>query len=200
LKKEIPGHYVIKSADQMRALGGPVRMSLFKHLSEKAWTAMALAKLLKVNPTKLYYHLNTMEKHGLIKVVSTSKKRNFTEKTYRAVAQHFSLDDKLLRASKGYVDAADETLHGLFDVTKRDVAAIRAKGRDPFSPTLGIFGHGDYRLSAKDGKAFQNQLLALMKRFDAKQQKKGESFCLSLVYYPKDGRPLVGVKKSASKK
>jgi DNA-binding HxlR family transcriptional regulator len=201
LKKEIPGHYIIKSADQMRALGGPVRMSLFKHLSEKPWTAMALAKLMKVNPTKLYYHLNTMEKHGLIKVLSTSKKRNFTEKTYRAVAQSFKLDDKLLRASKGYVSAADEAMRGIFDATERDVEAIRAQGLDPFSPTLGLALHGEYKLSAKDGKAFQKQLLALMNRFGAKQNRgRGEAFCLSVVYYPKGGRPLVGVPKSSVKK
>jgi len=87
--------------DQVRALADPLRLRIVEAFSEKPMTTKQVAALLGEKPTRLYHHVQTLERAGLIRLVETRKKRGTVEKYYRAVAGGFMVDRKLLELTKG---------------------------------------------------------------------------------------------------
>src|SRR5215475_958756 len=87
--------------DQVRALADPLRLRIVEAFSEKPMTTKQVAALLGEKPTRLYHHVETLERAGLIRLVETRRNRGTVEKYYRAVAEGFMVDRKLLETGKG---------------------------------------------------------------------------------------------------
>jgi hypothetical protein len=93
--------HVLDNWEQVRAVAAPLRWRALEGLAEQARTTKQLAVLLGENPTKLYHHVELLEKVGLVRLVKTRLKRGIVEKYYRAVAREFLVDRHLLERSKG---------------------------------------------------------------------------------------------------
>ena len=115
--------FKITTLEAMRAVADNRRVELLRELVERAQTAAELADALGQDKSKLYYHLGELEKHGLIEVVETRQKRNFIEKTYRAVARHYGLDDALL-TGEGSVEVVLRTTTSILDAARNDLARL----------------------------------------------------------------------------
>jgi AcrR family transcriptional regulator len=77
---------------KLRVLADPVRSFLVYSLVPRAKTVKELAAELGCPPTRLYYHLQQLEKHDLVFVASTRLVSGIVEKHYRAVARDWVLD------------------------------------------------------------------------------------------------------------
>jgi DNA-binding transcriptional ArsR family regulator len=90
----------ISDHETLKLFSDPLRLQLLRHL-HRPHTAKELAQHLGVSQTKLYYHINLLEKHKLITVVSTKLVSGIVEKRYQTVAKHLKLKRELLSSEAG---------------------------------------------------------------------------------------------------
>ncbi len=77
---------------KLRVLSDPLRSFVVYSLVTQAKTVKQLAGELGCPPTRLYYHMQQLEKHGLVFVEDTRLVSGIVEKHYRAVARELLLD------------------------------------------------------------------------------------------------------------
>ena len=88
--------YTIRNLDQLKILGDPLRMRILEAFVRTPGTTKQVAKTLGEPPTKLYHHVDALERTGLIELRSTRQNRGTLEKHYSAVADAFRVDPDLL--------------------------------------------------------------------------------------------------------
>lgn len=87
---------VISTLDTLRVFADPLRQQILDSVRDEARTVKQIAALLKRQPTKLYYHINLLEEHKLIRVTETRIVSGIIEKQYRAAARRFEIRRTLL--------------------------------------------------------------------------------------------------------
>lgn len=88
---------IIRDVNQVKVFAHPLRAKLVEVFADKPRTAKQAAEMLGQKPTRLYHHVEALERVGLIKLVKIQKKRGTMEKYYRTVARRFSVDSGLLQ-------------------------------------------------------------------------------------------------------
>ena len=63
--------YYINDLEKLKALADPLRVDIITTLGTTKQNSQQLAKKLKINRTRIHYHLNILEEMGFIKVVDT---------------------------------------------------------------------------------------------------------------------------------
>lgn len=103
--------YVVDDLDTLKVLADPLRLRI-RELMQSPTTVKQVAAELDMPPTKLYYHINLLEKHGLIVLVDTRVVSGIIEKHYQVAARH-------VRVQKNLLSPADEglslTVNALFE-------------------------------------------------------------------------------------
>jgi DNA-binding transcriptional ArsR family regulator len=94
----------ITSLETLKVLTDPLRLRIVEELIDGPRTVKQLAKTLEMKPTKLYYHINLLEEHGLIRVVSTRVVSGIIEKLYHVRAFSYPMDRSLM----GMAEAAED--------------------------------------------------------------------------------------------
>ena len=105
----------IKEIDQVKAIADPLRLQILEAFCRKPMTTRQVALLLEVNPTRLYHHVDLLERSGLIELVRTQKNRGTTEKYYQGVAKKFAVDARLFDV--GNAGETPRLLHDVFTMT-----------------------------------------------------------------------------------
>lgn len=72
---------MIEDAETLRVLADPLRLRI-RELMVRPCTVKQVAAVLGIAPTKLYYHINLLEKHKLIVVVAARVVSGIIEKQY----------------------------------------------------------------------------------------------------------------------
>ena len=107
---------------KLRVLADPVRSFVVYSLVPEAKTVKQLAAELGCPPTRLYYHLQQLEKHGLVQVERTRIVSGIVEKHYRVIARDLLLDRQSFRAAKGADPArVDALLAFVFDQSRLEI-------------------------------------------------------------------------------
>jgi DNA-binding transcriptional ArsR family regulator len=89
---------MLKDLDQIRVFAHPLRARIVEAFADKPRTAKQVAEMIGQKPTKLYHHVDALERVGLIELVKTKKKRGTVENYYRTVAKRFSVDNRVFQA------------------------------------------------------------------------------------------------------
>ena len=76
--------FLVDDLEMLKVIAHNTRLDILQSL-KKPKTVKEIARLLKLPATKLYYHVNLMEKHGLIQVVETNIVSGIVEKKYYKV-------------------------------------------------------------------------------------------------------------------
>jgi predicted transcriptional regulator len=76
-----------RSVADLRALAHPLRLRMMELFAEAPRTTKQVAELLGQPPTRLYHHVNALERSGLLVLTETRKTRGTVEKWYTGVAQ-----------------------------------------------------------------------------------------------------------------
>ena len=193
--KPAPLH-IIKDLDTAKSIADPLRLQIIEVLLSGPLTVKQIAKKLGLSPSKLYYHVNTLEKHGLIQVVDTSVHGNIIEKHYWVTAYDYDVDKELynfnVTESEGKENIISMALSTL-DITREDfIRSIEARafnlehGAEPH-PRNVINFREVARIPEDKIKEFQERLHALHKEFsemDDSQSVEEHPWALTVLLYP----------------
>ena len=86
---------VIDDLATLRLLSDPLRLRLIELLGVAPTTVKELARDMDMKPNRLYYHVNLLEDHGLVKVTQTRIVSGIVERTYALVARRFAASEAL---------------------------------------------------------------------------------------------------------
>ncbi len=120
-----PDVLTIERADQLKALGHPLRLRVLELLgeSDEALTNRELAARLDVDPGHLHFHVKMLLSAGLIELADDGDKRR-REKPYRAVAAHVRVAPELVSSR-----AANDARAVMLEDVQRGWQAHAAEGR-----------------------------------------------------------------------
>src|SRR5215211_5670272 len=88
--------HTITSLEALKVFSDPLRQQIIEALLDGAKTVKQVASELELAPTKLYYHVNLLEEHGLIQVTETRIVSGIIEKHYVAAAKEYAIERSLM--------------------------------------------------------------------------------------------------------
>lgn len=163
--------FIIDNLETLKVLADPLRLSILEYLA-KPGTVKQIAQKLDRPPTKLYYHFNLLEKHGLIAMVDTRIVSGIIEKHYQAAAQMYRVQWGLL--SPGSPDF-DEGLQAMLTAVLGDAqndaresfhAGLVDTNEDAPHHRRLLMSQGRLKLTNQQAADFSERLMALMKEFE----------------------------------
>jgi len=182
----------------LRVLADPMRSFIVYSLVPEAKTAKTLAAEMGCPVTRLYYHLQQLEKHGLVFVERTRLVSGIREKHYRAVARDLRLDAGAFRAGEALDPRRTEALLGfVFDQTRVEIARGLDDGRIDFNrpapePGALMAYRNVLKLSPEQAARLYARLYAFWMEYDeiAKQPAgDGRFYAFTVALYPNDVAP-----------
>ncbi|MFZ0545776.1 MAG: helix-turn-helix domain-containing protein [Candidatus Promineifilaceae bacterium] len=161
--------FTITDPETLKVIADPLRLQILKCFKNPK-TVKDVADALDIVQTKLYYHVNMLEKHHLIEVVDTNIVSGIIEKKYRVTAGRYSVDEALLTASEDPGGQVDTLLSAIFDSAKDEINKSIQAGlmdlSDDSEPQKGMIIHSSYSLTDEQVEAFNEGLSALLKEFN----------------------------------
>lgn len=157
----------------LRVVSDRLRAQIVDLLRAGPHTVKQLAAALNLPPKKLYYHVNMLEQHGLIRVVQTRLTSGIVEKTYRATAYLFLFDKSVFAATNRPDDAAlTPMLAMMFEATQHQLEQSMQDGlideATTAPPQRRLLTAWDLKhLSPAQAEAFYARLQALLDEFGA---------------------------------
>jgi DNA-binding transcriptional ArsR family regulator len=177
--------HMIRDLEAAKAIADPLRLQIIEALLNRPLTVNQIAKKLGLAASRLYYHVNTLEKHDLIRVVDTTIHGNLIEKHYRVSAYNFSVDPEIynfdIQENEGVDNLISMALNHL-DIVREDFArSIEARafnlehGAEPH-PRRVIQSRVVIRISDEQVEDFQSRLQDLLKEFEALDEPENTSY------------------------
>ena len=154
----------VRDVAALKALADPLRLQILIELLDPR-TVKEVAAVVGGSPTRLYYHVNILEKAGLIRVVSRRKVSGIEERRYRTVdSWSLAPDMTASLVTEGIVKA-------LMDVVRAEVElALLAKTDreigEPGSPVV-LFGLSRLALSLDEAAELQKRIESVLEEFGA---------------------------------
>jgi len=113
---------VITDLETLKVISDPLRLQILEALHDAARTVKQIAAELNIAPSKLYYHINLMEEHGLIRVTDTRIVSGIIEKHYRATAHNLRVNHSLLSPNKEVREQVfSDTVSAMIDRARQDI-------------------------------------------------------------------------------
>jgi len=195
MQKKPISTYTIRDIGTLRVITDSLRIQILELMIQEPQTVNQVADKLGLAPSKLYYHVNLLEKHGLIQVAETRTVANIIEKVYRAVARNIDIDPSLFtfRTEEGK-EAFNSTITPILDTTREDL--LRSLQARAFQLDQGAEEHPRgvivtrdiSHLSEKRVKEFMERLTKLQNEFYEADQGapslESPNYALTLVFYP----------------
>jgi DNA-binding transcriptional ArsR family regulator len=186
----------IDNLDTLRLLTDPLRMRVMSALADRSdapVTVKQLATQLDVRPTRLYYHVNLLEEHGLIKVASSRVVSGILEKSYVATARSITIDRELLKVSPAGREATAASLTALMQATAAEIAVSleSAAGAEADERRQMHIGKSGAYLSPEAHAEFFKRLNDLLDEFSDKYGTRdtAPNRALFVAYYPVPEEP-----------
>ncbi|HEV3153737.1 MAG TPA: winged helix-turn-helix domain-containing protein [Candidatus Baltobacteraceae bacterium] len=179
--KALLGEAEITGLPGLRAVADSQRHRILTLLIQEPMTAASIAKRLKINRTRVYYHLDLLEKHGMIRVIERRQVGAVMERTYRAVARSFRVNRRLL-ASTASPAAIAQTEAALIESAAADARAAR----DPKMWVARAFLH----LRPADANKLRAELRALLKKYRTRAASGGKQFEVAAALFAIPGDDL----------
>lgn len=188
--------HIIKDLEAAKAVADPLRLQIIEVLLPNPLTVKQIGEKLGLAASKLYYHVNTLEKHSLIRVVDTSQHGNIIEKHYWVTAYNFSIDKEIYNFNVLETEGKENIIAialNTLDIIREDfVRSIEARA---FNLEHGATPHPRYviqsrevcRISDDKIEAFQARLRALLEEFEALDEPDDpqiQSWALTAFLYP----------------
>lgn len=188
--------FYINDLDTLRVLTDPLRLQILEVLSQEPQTVNQVASKLGLSGSRLYYHFNMLEEHGLIKVVETRTVNNIIEKVFWVTAEEIEIDKEMLSFSAesgqdNIIQVMQSTVEALREDLIRSLQARKyhlAMGAEP-NPREIVMINLQKKLKDETYRKFLKRLKALIKEFDDLEEEKGKGkdinmFNLSCYLYP----------------
>ena len=121
---------VLTELEQIKVLADPLRIRILEELCEER-TTKQVAERLGEKPTKLYHHVDALERVGLIELTRTRQNRGTLEKYYLAVARAFRADPQAFAGGEAQDDEKDalrSVVSTVMDSTTSEMMALIDSG------------------------------------------------------------------------
>jgi hypothetical protein len=215
----------ISDLETLRVLADPLRLRIleaFGHQDRRPLSVKEVARALEEPLTKLYYHVNLMEQHGLLVVASSRLVSGILEKRYLPAAERFEIDKGILGAGTLVAhEAMRSVVSSVFAAAQSDIEAAVHAGRariedeaedadagDDREPVL--LSKGLDRLTRAEAAEFRRRLRALYEEFgrhsdeDREHHDRGRGkaaagrrpFGLVLAFYPIADAPTTSPRRT----
>jgi DNA-binding transcriptional ArsR family regulator len=189
------GSLTLTDLEQVKVLADPLRLRILEELCTAERTTKQVAQRLGEKPTKLYHHVEALERVGLIRLARTSQNRGTIEKYYLAVARQFRADSRIFSPPDAGTTAEENGLQTMIsyimDRTADDIRGLIAQGVGKQGiEEQGVVTHVEIRTTAAEGRRLQARLqkfLASLEDIDEAKDTPGtKRYRLTLAFYPLD--------------
>lgn len=189
---EPAAEHIIDNLETLKIYFDPLRIKIIHTLARQARTVHEIANELNIPFTRLYYHLNLLEKHGIIRVVETRALAGAVEENYYRVTAHmFVIDRKLMTIRPDDAEnGLDLLLDTVLESTRRDIresindGVIDLQKRAP-EPGALLIRRGFSVLTEDQARHFSERMLALMQEITlAQNQRAGQYYAMVMALYP----------------
>lgn len=182
----------LRDVKTIKVFAHTLRLEMIR-LMEQPITVKQIAAQLNMPASKLYYHVNMLHEHGLIRVVAHNIDGNLVEKVYQVTARQFKLLNPLLSNTMPD-DSATALFSSMLQATERDFAeAYKRRDKSAAMPPRAPF------MSKKTFRLNDEQLTALHAKLDAlirevtelgsdnseSSESEADSYDLTVVFYKK---------------
>ena len=127
----------ITDIEKLKVISDPLRISILTTLGTEKKNSRQLAKLLKINRTKIHYHLNILEENNFIEVVDTDSINGIIQKYYLPTAQAFvpspSIFNDLFNNTSVNFNVKKEDVKDFWDEVKKLEKKFSSKDNDGVS-------------------------------------------------------------------
>jgi DNA-binding transcriptional ArsR family regulator len=188
--------FMIKDLETAKAIADPLRLQILEVLIPAPLTVKQMAEKLGLGASKLYYHVNTLEKHGLVQVVETQVHGNLIEKRYWVTAYNYSVEQEIynfdVQEQEGQENIIASVLTTLDTVREDFARSIEARaynlehGAEPH-PRHVIKWRVICRVPDERMEAFQARLHELLDEFEALDEPANvglQSWAFTVLLYP----------------
>jgi DNA-binding transcriptional ArsR family regulator len=180
----------LSDLEQVRVLADPLRLRILEELCTAERTTKQVAQRLGEKPTKLYHHVEALERVGLIRLARTRPNRGTIEKYYLAVARQFRADSRIFSTTDASPAAQGDTLQAMistvFDRTADEMRGLIAQGfgRQGIEER-GVLSYLEIRTTAREGRRLQTRLQKLLESIEKGRDRPGaKKYRLTLAFYP----------------
>jgi DNA-binding transcriptional ArsR family regulator len=161
--------FVVDDLDTLKVLADPLRLRI-RELMLEPTTVKQVAAALDLPPTKLYYHINLLEKHGLIVLVDTRVVSGIIEKHYQVAAQNVRVAKHLLSSPENNSEGLSIAVDTFFDTARDDLHQAVKDGAvewdDAGERHKGLsLNTGSVRLTEAQAADFYREVEALFDRY-----------------------------------
>jgi DNA-binding transcriptional ArsR family regulator len=157
----------------LKVLADTLRLRIVELLRERAATVKELAAVLETSPKSLYYHVNLLERSGLIRVVGTRIVSGILEKHYRATAYVFKFPDLSAQGDGRDRARAQDYVTNLLEITKEEIRLGTAQGRIGGNDVEGVAARGMHwnwrflKLQPREAAVLADRMSELLAEFEA---------------------------------
>ena len=188
--------HIIKDLEAAKAIADPLRLQILEVMLPAPLTVKQIAAKLGLASSKLYYHINTMEKHGLIQMVDTTIHGNIIEKHYWVAAYDYRVDHELynlnVQESEGKATIISMAMTTLDTAREDFIRSIEARafnlqhGASP-NPRKVVNARAVSKIPDEKMTAFIERLSALIDEFedsDDSADTEAQPWALNVLLYP----------------
>jgi DNA-binding transcriptional ArsR family regulator len=195
----IEDEYIIDDPETLKILGDPLRIQILSQVARineagQLATAKALAEAIAVPQTKLYYHLNLLEDHDLLRVAETGLVSGIVEKRYQIRARRLRADVNIEPTfptdGSEQIESVMGPLSSILDTTrqnlKRSVEAELDRLKTGQSPDMDQIHiqHKVLHLTDEQASQFVHKLEAIIGEYKNAADKTNRPYLLTTVFHP----------------
>jgi DNA-binding transcriptional ArsR family regulator len=175
---QIDDVYTIDDLETVKVVADPLRLRIIESLGDQPRTVKQIAKSLDLPPSKLYYHINLLETHGLIRVVDTRVVSGIIEKLYLVRAAQITVNRKLFAPGVTTDEDLGTVIDSLFNNTGQEfLQSVRAglieqEADEEHNPLM--MGSLSFELTEDQAREFKQEMNALIERFIEESRKKDQ--------------------------
>ena len=186
---------LITDLEALKVFSDPLRNQVMEILAPAPLTISQISDKLGLQASKLYYHINLLEKHGFIRVVESTVKGNLIEKHYWLTAYECKVDHDLFNfATPTGRETTITSLVSPIETTREDL--IRSLQARIYAIEQGAQEHPRevlvfrelVNMTDEQANEFIVRLRELTKEFEAQKttRKSGETHvrALTVAFYP----------------
>lgn len=185
---ELAHEFLVDDIELLKVIAHSTRLDILQSLKYPK-TVKEIAKLLQLPATKLYYHVNMMEKHGLIQVVETNIVSGIVEKKYQVVARNYRIDDQLLADQSASTENMYRMVSAMLDMTRSEIQrTMQVTQQNPFDASRGILWRSTQRLTPEQYTELYGRFQAFLEEINALnpdgKEEGTDLYGLTLAWYP----------------
>lgn len=183
---------ILDSLEALKVYFDPMRLKIIHEMVTEAKSVHEIAEALGVPFTRLYYHINLLEKHNIIHVVETrSMSGAVEEKYYQVAAYQFIVPRSMLSfSSPEGEESINVFLSAMLDETTEDIRRSIRSGHiqmelESPEPDSLLLRRGLMKMSPEKVSEFHKDLMELLRRYQEEPAESDDSYyALLLAVYP----------------